>query len=104
LILGVVVIAVLIVLGNIFQRTSGFPLPQGLCPGILLLLVLAPLFRSGHKAAVQHNSVLGVADRYTARQSGSNDAQLARNQHMRDKGMISEQEFDSRKDSINRKK
>lgn len=104
LIFGVVAIGVMIVLGNIVERTSGFPLSQGLCPGILLLLVLVPLFRSGHKAAVQHNSVLGVADRFTARQSGSNEAQLEKNQHLRDKGMISEQEFDSRKDSINRKK
>ena len=104
LIFGVAAFAVMILLGTIFQRTSGFPLPQGLCPGILLLLVLAPLFRSGHKAAIHHNSVLGVADQYTARQTGSNDAQLEKNQHLRDKGMISAQEFDSRKESINRKK
>lgn len=104
LMIGIAAIVVMIVIGNILQRATRFPLPQGLCPGILLLLVLAPLFRGGHKTAVQHNFVLDNAARYTARQSGSDEVQLARNQQMRDKGLISEQEFDSRKDSIHQKK
>jgi len=41
---------------------------------------------------------------YNKRQQGSNDAQLAKNQGLRDKGMISEQEYDSRKTGISSKK
>ncbi len=43
------------------------------------------------------------ADQYTARQHGNNAAQLTRNQDLRDKGYISEQEYESRKDSIEKK-
>lgn len=104
LIIGITAIAVMVLLGAIFQRTSGFPVTQGVCTGILLLPVLVFLFLSGQKTASQHNSVLDNAARYTARQSGSNEDQLTSNQQMRDKGLISKQEYDSRKDNINQKK
>ena len=104
LIVGIAGIAVLIVLGSIFQNTTGFPLPQGLCIGILLLIVLVPLFQKGQRAATHHNFVLDNAVMYTNRQHGTDKAQLARNQDLRDKGYISEQEYDSRKDSIVSKK
>jgi hypothetical protein len=104
LIIGVAALAAMIVIGTIFQRTTGFPLPQGLCMGFLLLLVLVPLFRRGQQAAIHHNFLLGNAAIYNAKQSGNNESQLARNQQMRDKGLISEQEYDSRKDSIKGKK
>ena len=104
LLVGIAAIAALIVLGSIFQNTTGFPLPQGLCIGILLLIVLVPLFRNGQKAAFHHNFVLDNAAMYTTRQRGTSEAQLAENQRLRDKGYISEQEYDSRKDSITSKK
>jgi hypothetical protein len=104
LILGIAAIAAMIVVGTSLQKTTGFPLPQGLCVGILLLIVLVPLFMNGQKAAVHHNFVIDNASLYTARQHGNNDAQLTRNQHLRDKGLISEQEYDSRKDRITSKK
>lgn len=104
LIIGIAAIAAIIVVGTIFQNTTGFPLPQGLCIGILLLLVLVPLFRNGQRAAFHHNFVVDNAAMYTTRQHGTGEAQLARNQHLRDKGLISEQEYDSRKDSITSKK
>jgi hypothetical protein len=104
LLAGIAAIAVLAVLGSIFQNTTGFPLPQGLCIGILLLIVLVPLFQKGQRAANHHNFVLDNASMYTTRQHGTDKAQLARNQDLRDKGYISEQEYDSRKDSITSKK
>jgi uncharacterized membrane protein len=103
LIIGVAAIAAVIVIGTILQNTTGFPLPQGICMGILLLIVLVPLFLSGQRAANHHNFVIDSADHFTARQHGNNEAQLAKNQHLRDKGYISEQEYDSRKDSIEKK-
>jgi uncharacterized membrane protein len=104
LIIGIAAIAAMIVVGTIFQNTRGFPLPEGLCTGILLLFVLVPLFLKGQRAATQHNFVLDNASMYTARQHGNDAAQLAKNQNLRDKGYISEQEYDSRKDRIETKK
>jgi hypothetical protein len=104
LIIGVVAIAAMTVLGTVLQNTTGFPLPQGLCLGILLLIVLVPLYLKGQKAAVHHNFVIDSANLYTARQHGTDEAQLARNQNLRDKGYISKQEYDSRKDSLASKK
>ena len=103
LIVGAAALAAVIWIGNILQNTTGFPLPQGICTGILLLLVLVPLFMNGQRAAVQHNFVIDNANIYAARQRGSEKAQLERNQDLRDKGYISEQEFESRKDSITNK-
>ena len=104
LIIGIAAITAMIVVGSSLQNTTGFPLPQGLCVGILLLIVLVPLFMNGQKAAVHHNFVIDNASLYTARQHGNNDIQLTRNQHLRDKGLISEQEYASRKDRITSKK
>lgn len=101
---GIAAIAVIVLLGNAIQHSKGYALPQGLCPGILLLIVLVPLFLSGQKTANQHNMVIDNATVYNARQQGSDDAQLAKNQSLRDKGMISEQEYDSRKTGISSKK
>lgn len=103
LLIGVAAIAAVFVLGNLLQNTTGFPLPQGVCMGILLLFVFVPLFLSGQRAASHHNFTMDSAAQYTARQHGSDEAQLARNQDLRDKGYISEQEFESRKDSIEKK-
>jgi hypothetical protein len=104
LIIGIAAIAALIVVGTILQSTTGFPLPQGLCIGILLLIVLVPLFQQGQRAANHHNFVQDNAGMYNARQPGNDEKQLARNQNLRDKGLISEQEYDSRKDGITSKK
>lgn len=103
LIVGIAAFAAMIVVGTVLQKTTGFPLPQGLCGGMLLLFVLVPLFLNGQKAALHHNFVMDNASLYTAKQHGTDEAQLARNQHLRDKGLISEQEYDSRKDSITSK-
>jgi hypothetical protein len=102
-IIAIAAITVIVVVANILQNTTGFPLPQGLCPGVLLLFVLVPLFQNGQRAAVHHNFVQDSASQYTARQHGNSDAQLAKNQSLRDKGYISEQEYDSRKESISGK-
>ncbi|HEX2998586.1 MAG TPA: SHOCT domain-containing protein [Anaerolineales bacterium] len=103
LIFGIAAVATLIILGNIIQNTAGFPLPQGLCVGILLLIVLVPLFLKGQKVANHHNLVLNNTTQYTERQHGNNEAQLAKNEDLRNKGLISKQEYDRRKDNITSK-
>jgi len=101
---GIAAIVVLVFIGNAVQHTPNYPLPQGLCPGILLLIVLVPLFRNGQQTANRRNFVLDNAIQYDARQHGSAEAQLAKNQEMRDKRIISEQEYESRRDDISSKK
>jgi hypothetical protein len=103
LVVGIAMIVGMVLLGNAIQHTKGYPLPQGLCVGILLLIVLVPLFLNGQKTAHQHNFVEDNATLYNSRQKGSDESQLARNQTMRDKGLISQQEYDSRKESISSK-
>ena len=101
---GLVAIVVMFLLGNIVQRTPGYSLPSGICFGGLLLLVWVPLFRMGQKVAHQHNFLIDNASVYNARQHGSKADQLAKNQNLRNKGMISEQEYESRKDNISSNK
>lgn len=100
---GIIAIALLLLLGSAIQRSPDYPLLQGLCPGLLLLIVLVPLFLSGQNTANRHNMVLNNAARFDARQHGSDESQLARNQELRDKHMISEQEYESRKNDISSK-
>ncbi len=104
LLIEIAAIVAMVVVGTTLQKTTGFPLPQGACVGMLLLIVLVPLFLNGQKAAIHHNFVIDNASLYTGRQHGTGEAQLARNQQLRDKGMISEQEYDSRKDNLTSKK
>ena len=68
-----------------------------------LLLVFVPLFLMGQGAANRHNMVIDSTSLYNARQKGGEQAQLDKNQDLRDKGLISKQEYDSRKDDISSK-
>jgi hypothetical protein len=100
---GIIAIVVMVLLGNALQHSPNYPLPLGLCPGILLLIVLVPLFLNGQKTANRHNMVMDSATQYNARQRGSDESQIARNQELRDKRMISEQEYEHRRDDISSK-
>lgn len=104
LIIGVVALVVVLFGGSALQRTPGYPLPQGLCIGVLLLFVYVPLFLSGQKIANQHNMVVDSASTYNSRQFGTDDQQLAKNQQLFNSGLISKQEYDSRKNNIKSKK
>lgn len=103
LIVGISAIVVLILIGINTQNNPEYSFPQGLCPGVLLLIVFVPLFLNGQKTANQHNTSTEKATQYGARQHGSAEAQLTKNQEMRDKNMISEQEYESRKEDISSK-
>ncbi len=103
LMIGIAAIAVLLWLGNTIEHSPGYALPQGLCMGTLLLIVLVPLYLMGQNAANRHNMVTDNAAIYNARQKGTDQAQLDRNQELRDKGLISKQEYDSRKGEIDSK-
>lgn len=52
---GIVVLFAVFQLGNAIQDIRNYSLPQGACTGILIMLVLAPLFLTGQKTASMHN-------------------------------------------------
>lgn len=100
---GALLIAVLAGLSIAIQNVRGYPLPQGLCSGALLLVVWVPLFLAGQKTARLHNSMMDDTAQYNTRRAalqGSNDAKLGKIQKMRDEGLISEQEFQKKKDDL----
>jgi uncharacterized membrane protein len=97
---GVLLIAVMIALSNAIQHIRGYSLPQGLCMGSLLLLVLIPLFLIGQKTAHLHNDMVDDTAQFNTRRAtsqGSDDARLGKIQRMRDEGLISEQEYQKKK-------
>jgi hypothetical protein len=100
---GILVIAVAVVLSNAIQNVRGYSLPQGLCTGVLLLLVFVPLFLTGQKIANQRNNMIDSTAHYNVLRTpsqGSDDARLGRIQKMRDEGLISEQEYDKKKKGL----
>ena len=99
----VLVLTIVIWLGTSLQSARSFNLPQGLCPGILALLVLVPLFLNGSKAAVEFNKNLDDKDLYQSRKPVSqddNNEQLKKIQKMRDEGLLSEQQYNTKRDQI----
>lgn len=100
---GVLLITVVFVLGNAIQNVRGYPLPQGFCPGILLMLVFVPLFLAGRKTANLHNNMIDNTAHYNVLRTtpqGSNEARLGKLREMRDEGLISEQEYDKKKKDL----
>lgn len=97
---GVLLITVMVFLSNAIQNIRGYPLPQGLCMGSLLLVILVPLFLIGQKTARLHNNMINDAAHYNVRRTreqGGDDTRLERIQKMRDEGLISEQEYQNKK-------
>jgi len=104
---GVALIVVMVTLGNAIQNTRGFSLPQGLCTGILLLILFVPLFLIGQKTANSHNKMLDNTAHYDLHRpasQGSNEAKLDKLQKMRDEGLVSEKVYQKKKDEISSNK
>ena len=101
------VLAIAVWLGTSLQSARFFSLPQGLCPGVLALIVLVPLFLNGLNAAREHYKILDDEVLYHSREPVSQDEdneQLKKIQKMRDEGLISEQQSNSRKRNVASKK
>lgn len=100
------VLAIFIWLGISIQSARYFNALQGLCPGILALFVMVPLFIAGQRAATEHNKILEDEVLYHSHQpviqEDDND-QLKRIQKMRDEGLISEQQYIARRSRVGAK-
>lgn len=98
-------ITVMVFLSNAvqIQNIRGYSLPQGICLGSLLLVILVPLFLSGQKAVHLHNNMLESTAHYNVRRAavqGSKDVKLGKIQKMHDDGLISEQEYQKRRKDL----
>jgi hypothetical protein len=103
---AILLLAALIWLGSGLQSARYFGLPQGLCPGLLTLIVIVPLFINGYKAAAEHNNEIQNKAKYQPDHSdsqGDTDAQSQRNQRLRDSGLISQEQYDTEKGRIDAK-
>jgi hypothetical protein len=101
------VLAIVVWFGTSLQSSRSSTLPQGLCPGALALMVLIPLFLNGLKAATEHNKILDYEILYQSRRPasrGNDGEQLKKIQEMRDEGLISEQQYNTRKSQVITKK
>ena len=101
------VLAIVIWFGSSLQNTRSFGIPQGLCPGVLALFVLVPLFVSGMKATTEYNKILDSETMYQSQKPVSqddDDEQLRKIQKLRDDGLISAQQYDTRKNQVGKKK
>jgi len=104
---GILLIAVMVTLSNAIQNIRGYSLPQGICTGSLLLIVLVPLFLIGQKSANMHNNMIDSTAQYNTHRAPSKDngeAGSGKLQKMRDEGLISEQEYQKKKNNISAKK
>lgn len=102
----VLVLAIVVWVGISLQGSRSFSLPQGVCPGLLALIVLVPLFLNGLNAAKEHNKLLDDKVLYRSRKPVSeedDDEQLKKIQKMRDEGLISEQQYEVRKSKVGTK-
>jgi len=103
----VIVLAIVIWVGVSLQGSRSYSLPQGVCPGVLALIVLVPLFLNGLNMAREYNKILEYKVLQDSRKPVSqddDDEQLKKIQKMRDEGLISEKQYDTRKSKITSQK
>jgi uncharacterized protein YacL len=94
---GAFVVAIL--LGNLVQHTRGYPLPQGICIGGLVIVIAVLLFLSGHKLARERDNEMNDAAFYNSKRNVSYESDQMKHtkiQKMRDEGLISDQEYEEK--------
>ena len=103
---GVGVLVAGIVGGNLIQHTKGYPLPQGICTGAAVTVVVIVLFLGGLRTARERNSERSDANLYNAKRIVSHESdeiKYRKIQTMRDEGLISEQQYDEKNADVDSK-
>jgi len=105
---GILLIFLAFMVGSTIQRMDLYTLPQGLCMGILFLLVFGYLFNTGMKKASHRNGEIDSAAHYKSLRTdtSSNDraTALADLQRQRDEGLISIEQQERKKTEIETEK
>jgi hypothetical protein len=97
--IGIVAFLAAYYLGGLVQDSRTYALPQGLCWGILIPIIVVVLFIIGFKSASDHNNEINSAAFYNAKRTVSHESdqqEYKQIQSMRDDGLISEKEFDEK--------
>ena len=104
---GALMIFLAFMVGNNIQKMRVYTLPQGVCVGILVLLVFGYLFNNGMKKASRRNSEIDSAAHYQSMRidasSDDRDIELANIQKQRDEGLISIERYKAKKAEIESK-
>lgn len=108
-VVNILIIFTAVLMGNNIQQIAEYTLPQGVCTGSLLLIVLGILFYKGMQLALARNSETDSAAHYqsTRPQVASGEdpiTRMANLQRQRDEGLISEEQEESKKAEIESKK
>lgn len=102
------VIMMAVLMGNNIQMVTEYTLPQGVCTGSLLLIVLAFLFYSGmNMASARNNQTDSTAHYQSLRHNVSTDdpiSRMAKIQQQRDEGLISSEQQAAKEKEIKSKK
>ena len=95
-------------LGNAIQDIRGSTLPQGLCPGALVLAIAVVLFIGGMKTARIRNSETDDAAFYKSRRTlqkrDDKGTRLKNLDKARSEGLISSEQYDTQKEDIREEK
>lgn len=95
-------------LGNAIQNIRNSPLPVGLCPSVLILAVLVSLFLGGMKISNIRNNETDDAAYYQSKRTlfpqENISTKLRKLLKQRKEGLISEEQYDSKKANIESKK
>ena len=104
---SIVLLYVGFLLGNAITDIRGVTLPQGLCPGALVLAIVALLFISGMRTAQARNREADDAAYYQSKRTPVNRDKVTRMKNLqkaRDEGLISSEQYDTQKEEIGSKK
>jgi hypothetical protein len=103
-----ILIFVAYLLGNAIQNIRNSTLPTGLCPGVLILAIPVTLFFGGMKLANTRNNETDGAAYYQSRRTlSTKESMVVKLQKLlkqRKEGLISDEQYDSQKADIEKKK
>jgi len=106
---GALMIFLAFMVGNNIQKMALYTLPQGLCMGILFLLVFGYLFNNGMKKANRRNSEIDSAAYYQSLRTDLSEdedpiTKLANIQRQREEGLISKEQEEIKEARLKSKK
>jgi len=103
LFVSIVLIFLAVTLANAIEAVKNYSIAAGICPAGLLLVILVPLFVKGLQMAGTHNrGIDSTAIFNKSRQSmkGTQQSKMDQIQKMRNTGLISQEEYDKKKDKV----
>ena len=103
-IIAIAALVLAIWIGIQIQNVQSFNMIQGICPGTLILIIVAIFFRQGLNIATEYNTRLVSQEQYQkSRYHASKDEKMKKIDQLKDDGLISDEQYNTRKDQISQK-